>query len=402
MLRSLVGSEMCIRDSINAEYGTPRQTQMRVARALGPVQSRSCSTMASADSVIVDRLGSMRLVTLNRPKALNALNLEMIRGMYPMYQEWQANAGVSMIVQQGAGTKAFCAGGDVAALYKSKVNGEGEPGVTSNFFQEEYKLNHLIGSSNKPVISLLDGITMGGGVGLSVHGDFRIVTERSMFAMPETAIGLFPDVGGSHFLPRLPGQIGMFLALTGARLRAADLIYSRIGTHFVPSDRLEELIDRLQQLEAPAHMMRESIELALSEVEDTPEGHFTLQEHRDKIDGLFSGETVEQILAGLDADGTEWATKQAGLLRKMSPTSLKITHRQIREGASKDLAECLQMEYDMTQACMANKDFFEGVRAVLIDKDNTPVWHPTELDQVSVSDVDAYFQAAANALTFDE
>lgn len=359
--------------------------------------------MAETSGVTVERLAGMRLVTLNRPKALNALNLEMIRSMYPLYADWQTNPSVRVIVQQGAGGKAFCAGGDVAALYRSKVHGEGEEGVMQNFFSEEYRLNNLIGSSCKPVVSLLDGIVMGGGVGLSVHGQFRIATERSMFAMPETAIGLFPDVGGSHFLSRLPGSIGMFIALTGARLKAADLLYSQIATHFVPSERLEELVDRLSQLEAndPA-ILNESIELAIGEVTATPTGEAMLLSHREQIDRLFCGDSVEAVIGELEQDGSDWALKQLDLLRRMSPSSLKITHRQINQGSQLSLKECLRMEFRMTQGCMRNPDFFEGVRAVLIDKDNAPTWSPSTLEQVTEQDVNSYFAPLDQELTFDE
>lgn len=351
--------------------------------------------------VLIDRLAGMRLVTLNRPRALNALSLDMIRTMYPLYAEWQHDPSVRLIVQQGVGDKAFCAGGDVAALYKSKVEGAGEEGVTRSFFEEEYRLNLLIGNSSKPVVSLLDGIFMGGGVGLSVHGQFRVVTERSMFAMPETAIGLFPDVGGSHFLSRLPGQIGMYLALTGARMRPADLVYSQIATHYVPSERLPYLVERLEELEASPAMMPQSVELALQEVAAVPPAGASLLQHRAQIDQLFNSDSVEGILRNLEEDGSEWALKQSQLLGKMSPTSLKITHRQVREGASKDLAGCLQMEFRMTQGCMANKDFFEGVRAVLIDKDHSPVWSPDSLEAVSDQDVEAYFAPIERELSFE-
>merc|ERR1712166_1539932 len=283
-------------------------SMLRAARTVR-VAVRGFASMAE-DPVIIDRFGGMRLVTLNRPKALNALNLEMIRSMYPLYKDWQTNATVGIIVQQGAGEKAFCAGGDVAALYRSKVDGVGEEGVTRSFFEEEYRLNELIGNSTKPVVSLLDGIFMGGGVGLSVHGGFRVVTERSMFAMPETGIGLFPDVGGSHFLARLPGKIGIYLALTGTRLKAADLVYSQIGSHFVPSDRLPELIDRLEQLEAPPSLMQQSIEFALDEVTAFPEGESSLKQHRTQIDTLFAGGSVEEIVSALQEEGSEWSEQQ--------------------------------------------------------------------------------------------
>eukprot|EP00656_Telonema_subtile_P029400 TRINITY_DN32543_c0_g1_i1.p1 TRINITY_DN32543_c0_g1~~TRINITY_DN32543_c0_g1_i1.p1 ORF type:complete len:428 (-),score=111.97 TRINITY_DN32543_c0_g1_i1:156-1337(-) len=392
---------MCIRDRYQRrvrEHITSRMLRTRL-----PQQAvRSFSSMSeAASSVAIEQRGGMQLVTLNRPKALNALSLDMIRTMYPLYSSWQTDPAVRLIVQQGAGGKAFCAGGDVAALYRSKVEGSGEEGVTRSFFEEEYRLNQLIGGSAKPVVSLLDGIFMGGGVGLSVHGKYRVVTERSMFAMPETAIGLFPDVGGSHFLARLPGQLGMYLALTGNRLKTADLLYSQIATHCVSSAQLPELSERLSLLEGPQEVIEQGIEAVLAELAAAPEGEAGLEQHRAQIDQLFSGSSVEAIVQDLQADGGEWAVKQSKLLGKASPTSLKITHRQVREGASKDLGECLQMEFRMTQACMANKDFFEGVRAMLIDKDHAPVWAPDSLDQVSEQDVAAYFAPLEHELTFE-
>lgn len=378
------------------------QQVARVVRptALASGVTRGASTMAEP-TVLVDRGIGARFVTLNRPKALNALSLDMIREMYPLYQDWQSNDSVKMIVQSGAGGKSFCAGGDVAALYRAKKEGT-DTTIMSDFFSEEYQVNHLIGNSTKPVISLMDGLVMGGGVGLSVHGEFRVATEKSLFAMPETMIGLFPDVGGSHFLPRLPGNLGMYLALTGTRLKASDLLYSQICTHFVPSERLPALCERLEQLVAPPKTLSESINTAIEQFAELPKDQPMLPQLRAQIDAAFGADSVEEVLAALTADGSEWALKQIELLNKMSPTSLKITHRQIREGADKDLAECLQMEFRMTQGCMANPDFFEGVRAVLIDKDHLPQWQPASLGEVSDEVVDAYFAPIENELTFEK
>jgi len=341
----------------------------------------------------------MRLVTLNRPKALNALNLSMVREMYPLYRGWLENPMVRLIVQEGAGAKAFCAGGDVASLYHSHKAG-GEDQLTANFFKEEYQLNHLIATYPKPIISLLDGITMGGGVGLSVHAPFRVATEKSLFAMPETALGLFPDVGGGHFLSRLPGELGMYLALSGARLKAADLMYTRVATHYVPSERIEDLKDRLTALEAPVEKMHESVAYTLEEYAE-PVTSAPLMEHRALIDECFKGDTVEQMLEALraKADDSEFAAKLVQTLGKCSPTSLKVTVRQLRLGAALDIGSCLQMEYRISQACCGNhpdaesagKDFYEGVRSILIDKDNSPTWSPQALEEVSDELVSAHF-----------
>jgi len=377
-----------------------------------PKRPRLASSFSSAaDAVHVGSVANVRTVTLNRPKALNALNLEMVRSLYPLYRDWASNDNVQIIVQKGAGEKAFCAGGDVASLYRAHTAGEGEESLTATFFKEEYRLNHLIATYPKPIVSLLDGITMGGGVGLSVHAPYRIVTEKTMFAMPETALGLFPDVGGSHFLPRLPGKLGMYLALSGARLKAADLLYSRIGTHYIPSSRLEDLEGRLEELQAPPELMHRSVGMTLQEFTE-PILDAPLQEHRALIDECFSGDTVEQILDSLSskAASSEFVAKLLASMEKCSPTSMKITLRQLHDGANLDIGECLQMEYRMAQACCGNhpspspagKDFYEGVRSILIDKDHAPKWDPATLAEVSADLVDAHFVSlpADKELTF--
>jgi len=360
------------------------------------------STASEPHQELLTRSDSgVRLVTLNRPKALNALNLEMVREMYPLYQRWMDNSDVRMIVQEGSGEKAFCAGGDVASLYHAHKDGaSGSEALTASFFREEYQLNHLIATYPKPIISLLDGITMGGGVGLSVHAPFRVATEKTMFAMPETALGLFPDVGGSHFLSRLPGQIGMYLALSGARLKAEDLLYSRVATHYVPSERLADLKARLADLEAPPDKLHESVGYALEEF-DVSITSAPLMEHRKLIDECFGGNSVDEILAALQskAETSEFASKLLTTLGRCSPTSMKITFRQLREGAAMDIGDCLKMEYRMSQACCGNhpepcpagKDFYEGVRSILIDKDNAPKWDPATLEEVSEDLVAAHF-----------
>jgi len=241
---------------------------------------------------------------------------------------------------------------------------------------------------------------MGGGVGLSVHAPYRIATEKTMFAMPETALGLFPDVGGSHFLSRLPGELGMYLALSGARLKAHDLLYARIATHLVKAEYLEDVKDRLASLEAPPEKMHESVRYALDEF-NVPVTEAPLIEHRKLIDECFKGDSVEEIMEALKAKAgdSEFAAKLVGTLEKCSPTSMKITHRQLRAGAALDLGECLKMEYRMSQACCGNhpepspvgKDFYEGVRSILIDKDHSPQWDPATLDGVSAELVEAHF-----------
>ncbi len=336
--------------------------------------------------ILMEVGGSVATVTLNRPKALNALTLEMIRRFDPRLQEWAADPRIHAIVVEGAGERAFCAGGDVRALYDAGRAGGRLP---ADFYREEYTLNHHIHRLGKPYVALMDGITMGGGVGVSVHGSHRVASERTTFAMPETGIGLFPDVGGSYFLPRLPGAIGMYLALTGARLGAADCLYAGIATHYVDSARLDGLKGALARADwsgAPNAV----VDRALDGFREDP-GAPPLAADRDAIDRCFAGESVADIVAALEETGTDWAARQLETLAAKSPTSLKVTFRQIRAGGSMGFAEVLKMEYRLTQGCMAGHDFYEGVRAAVIDKDRAPKWRPPTLDQVSGAAVDAYF-----------
>uniref|UniRef100_A0A8C3YH09 3-hydroxyisobutyryl-CoA hydrolase n=1 Tax=Catagonus wagneri TaxID=51154 RepID=A0A8C3YH09_9CETA len=275
----------------------------------------------AAAEVLLERKGCAGVITLNRPKFLNALNLSMIRQIYPQLKKWEQDPETFLIIMKGAGEKAFCAGGDIRVISENvKTN----PKVTQDFFREEYMLNNAIDCCLKPYIAFIHGITMGGGVGLSVHGQFRVATEKSLFAMPETAIGLFPDVGGGYFLPRLQGKLGYFLALTGFRLKGRDVYTAGIATHFVDSEKSK--IDQ--------------------------DKSFILEEHMDKINSWFSASTVEEIIENLQQDGSSFALEQLKVINKMSPTSLKITLRQLMEGSSKTLPEVLTMEYRLSQACM--------------------------------------------------
>jgi enoyl-CoA hydratase len=317
---------------------------------------------------------------------LNALTLDMIRALDARLRAWAGDPSVRAIVVEGAGERGFCAGGDVRALYDVRHTKSDLPAV---LYREEYSLNHRIHGFAKPYVALMDGIAMGGGVGVSVHGSHRVATERTLFAMPETGLGLFPDVGGSHFLPRLPGRIGMYLALTGARLGAADCRYAGIAGHYLPSARLGELKAALAEAEwsGDAHA---AVDAVLARFDEDP-GEPPLARHRAAIDRCFAGGSVEQVVAALAAEGTDWATAQRDILATKSPTSLKITLRQIRAGGRLGFAAAMTMEYRMVQRCVAGHDFYEGVRAVVIDKDRAPRWRPASLEEVSVAAIDAYF-----------
>jgi len=335
----------------------------------------------SEQELLAEKVGAIGSITLNRPKALNALNLNMCHLMRPALEEWEKDDAVKAVVVQGAGDRAFCAGGDIRALHDSGK--EGTP-YAIDFYGTEYRLNAYIHHYPKPYIALVDGITMGGGVGLSVHGDHRVVTERTLFAMPETGIGLYPDVGGSYFLSRCPGQTGMYLGLTGERLKTADTLYVGVGTAFTPSEKLGGLVDQLSSGVEP----KKAIASVSEETDAAP-----LAEHREKIDHFFAKRSVEEIVEALEAEDDAWAQKTVETMKTKSPTSQKLTYRQICEGATRDFDDCMRMEFRMTNRIVDGVDFYEGVRATIIDKDQSPKWNPNSLAEVSAEAIDAYFQS---------
>ncbi|MCG5241143.1 enoyl-CoA hydratase/isomerase family protein [Azospirillum doebereinerae] len=345
--------------------------------------------MSDSAEILFERRGAIGLVTLNRPKALNALTLDMIRLFDPQLRAWDADPEVKAVVIQGAGEKAFCAGGDVVSLYeagKAARAGTGDGSAIRAFFSEEYVLNRRIKRLSKPYVALIDGISMGGGVGLSVHGTHRIVTERTLFAMPETGIGLYPDVGGTYFLPRLPGQVGTWLGLTGDRLKAADLLAIGAADAFVPSAGIEALVADLAAGTPPDE--------AVAKARGTA-GDSTVAANRAAIDRCYAFDTVEAIVKALEAEGTDWAAAQLATLNRVSPTSLKVTLTAIRRGAKLDFDDCMIQELRLSLACLAGDDFYEGIRAALVDKDKSPKWKPAELSGVGPSDVERHFSEPA-------
>uniref|UniRef100_A0A0P4WCR1 3-hydroxyisobutyryl-CoA hydrolase, mitochondrial n=1 Tax=Scylla olivacea TaxID=85551 RepID=A0A0P4WCR1_SCYOL len=346
-------------------------------------------TMAAAPEpvVILQEVADKGVITLNRPKALNALNHEMIQLIQPRLKEWEATK--SMVIIKGAGEKAFCAGGDVRAI----VETVGKPDALGEcFFRDEYILNCLIGTLHIPYIALIDGITMGGGVGLSVHGQYRVATERTVFAMPETGIGLFPDVGGSYFLPRLGGRLGMYLALTGHRLKGRDVLKAGVATHVCDAARIGDLEESLLNLQSP---YPEDVAAVLQKFHDeaafSKDAPFSLQSVLPKIQSCFSGASVEEIYRNLEKDGSEWALKQLEILKKMSPTSLKVTFQQVERGAHLTLQECLTMEHRIVKRIYKEHDFSEGIRAVLVARDNNPQWKPKTLEELTPERLEEYF-----------
>ncbi|MEI9886964.1 MAG: enoyl-CoA hydratase/isomerase family protein [Rhizomicrobium sp.] len=335
--------------------------------------------MTDEPDILFEKRGAAGLITLNRPRALNALTHGMVLALHAQLKAWAADDAVGCVVIQGAGERAFCAGGDIRALYES---GKAGTPYIFDFYRDEYLLNAYIKHYPKPYIALIRGIVMGGGVGVSVHGAYRVADETTLFAMPETGIGLFPDVGGSFFLPRLPVEDGMYLGLTGARLKTADVVGTGIATHYVPNANREYLLLSLANGMAPDAAAGKYCET----VESVP-----LFEHGDATDRIFSAPTVETLLARLEYDGSDWAFETAKTIRAKSPTATKLAFRQIREGAKLDFDDCMRMEFRMVSRVIAGHDFYEGVRATIIDKDGAPKWRPATLAEVSDADIDAYF-----------
>ena len=329
--------------------------------------------MPDTDDILFGRRGGVATVLLNRPQALNAFTLGMYRLLDPMLRAWADDPAVHAVLIEGAGDRAFCAGGDVRAVYEAGKGIAGDRDFTSAFFAEEYRIIRFIHHFPKPYIAIIDGITMGGGAGVSVNGAYRIATERTMLAMPETGIGLFPDVGATRFLNLAPGHIGRYLALTGARLGPADALYCGFATHFVPRERVPELTAALAGIAWEPGRENTQVEAVLAQFAADP-GPPPLQARRAAIDRCFAGDTVEAILDALQAEREEpeWAAQTAASLSAKSPTSLRITLRQLIVGRGFDLEAALRLEYRMTQHVMAGHDFYEGVRAALIDKDQKP------------------------------
>ena len=346
--------------------------------------------MSEEPEILFEKRGPIGIVTLNRPKVLNALTYNMVKQLHPQLEQWADDDSITTVVIQAVGEKAFCAGGDIRVLHDQGKAGSPE---VINFYRDEYRLNRYIKRYPKPYVALMSGINMGGGVGVSVNGSHRVASERLTFAMPETGIGLFPDVGGTYFLPRCPGEVGMYLGLTGARLKVADAIYAGIADAFVPADRHEALLARLVDGAA----VDAAIAAETEATDDAP-----LAELQGPIDAAFSADSVDDILQRLDADASEWATKMAETIRSKSPLSTRVAFGQIRAGAELDFEDCMSLEFRLTNRFMAAPDFYEGVRAVVIDKDQAPKWQPASLDAVTDEQVAAYFSSLGeNELTFD-
>jgi enoyl-CoA hydratase len=334
-----------------------------------------------SDEVLIRREGRAGRITMNRPQALNALTLGMVHQIWDALLAWRTDAAVELIVLDGAGDRALCAGGDVRALYDNREQGST---LARTFWRDEYRLNALIGRYPKPFVAIQDGIVMGGGIGLSGHARDRIVTERSKLAMPETGIGLIPDVGGTWLLADAPGAVGVYLGLTGEVMRAADAIYAHFADVFVPSDKMAQLVERL--VDAKAGPVSGVIR-ALSE----EAGPSQLAERRADIDRALGGASVEAMLEALSAMPGEWAQKTAATLAQKSPKSMKLSLAAIRNAQGLgSLEEALNVEFRLCVRLFEDGEFLEGVRALIVDKDRQPKWSPARLEEVRPEMVAAY------------
>jgi enoyl-CoA hydratase len=332
------------------------------------------------DDILFSRRGAAGIVTLNRPQALNAVTHGMVLALRQQLDAWAHDGAVTRVLVTAAGNKSFSAGGDIRHLYD--LGSAGRHDEMLQFWRDEYPLNAAIKNYRKPYVALIDGIVMGGGVGVSVHGSHRVAGDRFQFAMPEVGIGFFPDVGATWFLPRMPGELGTFCALTGERFNAADALAAGVATHRITSARFPELIDALT-----GTVPVDAVLAAFAE----PAGEGPIMARKSDIDRAFAQRSVEDILAALDAQGDDWARKTAAIIRTKSPLSLKIALQQVRRGANWDFAACMRAEYRIVSRIVHEPDFYEGVRAVIVDKDNAPHWRPAALAGASEADVERHF-----------
>ena len=336
--------------------------------------------MTEEDTVITRRDGRVGRILLNRPRALNALTGSMIRACAAILEIWRDDPHVQAVVIEGAGDRAFCAGGDIRALRDLYLAGHHDE--VNQFFAEEYALNLMIANYPKPYIARIDGLCMGGGIGLSVHAPYRVATEHAGFAMPETAIGFFPDIGATFLLPRLPGELGSYLGLTGLRVNGADAVHAGFATHFTPRARLADL---------SAALARDGLAALAAHGETLPA--FSLAGHRAAIDHCFSGGTVSEIVKRLEVTKAEWAQAALTALRHVSPSALHWTLRALRRGRDLTLKQALEAEIALTRTTMAYPDFAEGVRAMVVDKDRKPAWRPATIEEVDPAAIDVLFEA---------
>ena len=329
--------------------------------------------------ILFENRGALGLITLNRPKALNALTHGMCLGMLKTLGEWAADDRIKTVAIRGAGPRAFCAGGDIRAMAESSAD---KTPAAANFLRDEYRLNGTIGAYAKPYVALTHGVVMGGGAGVSVHGSHRLGDEDLAFAMPETGIGFMPDIGSSFFLSHCPGESGLYLALTGNRIGLGDALALGLMTHSVSAASHDDILARL----AGGETAQAAIAAHARSKMPSP-----LAQHRARIDTIFAAASVEAVLERLDRDGGDFAADTARIIRSRSPTSLKLAFELLRRGKSLSLGECLKMEYRAAARMVMGHDFREGVRAQLLDKDGKPRWQPDSLAGVKGTDIAGYF-----------
>ncbi len=335
----------------------------------------------TTDELITRREGVAGFLTLNRPKAIHALTAAMDHAMTAALLDWRGDDGVQAVIVDHSEGRGFCSGGDIAFLRNSALTDNGVSGLA--FFYEEYQLNHLMFTYPKPIVAFMDGITMGGGVGISQPAKFRVATENTRYAMPETGIGLFPDVGGGWYLARLPHRIGQFLALTGTRFDGAECLWAGLATHYLPSENLAEAKERIAHGHEPGGVLSA---LAVS----PPDAR--IEANAQQVARHFASDRFEDILASLDADDSEWAAKELATLRTKSPQTCKVALRQLAESLKlDDFADHMAMEYRIAARVLTRPDFAEGVRAVIVDKDNAPKWDPVTPEGVSDELIESIF-----------
>jgi enoyl-CoA hydratase/carnithine racemase len=355
------------------------------------VSSEASSAEVIQEEVLAQVRNHIGHLTLNRPAGLNAITLDMVRSLTRHLQAWAADPQVHAVVLRGAGEKAFCAGGDIRSLYDSFKNGDR---LHEDFFVEEYALDLAIHHYGKPVLALMDGFVLGGGMGLVQGADLRVVTERSRLAMPEVAIGYFPDVGGSYFLPRIPGELGIYLGVTGVQIRAADALYCGLADWYLDSARLAELdecLDHLKWHDSPLKDLQGVLaKLAVQQLPDAP-----LAALRPAIDHFFALPDVPSIVEQLQqvtvADSHDWALSTVSLMQARSPLAMAVTLDMLRRGRHLTLEQCFALELHLDRQWFARGDLIEGVRALLIDKDKTPCWNPPTLQGLHAAHVDSFF-----------
>lgn len=350
-----------------------------------------------SDLVLTEVSGHTGIITLNRPSALNSLTLDMVRTMTSALLDWRDQSDIHCVMVRSSSEKAYCAGGDIRFFHqKGKATATEGAALIEDFFTEEYALNHLIHHYPKPYIALMDGVVMGGGMGIAQAGPaarIRVVTERTKMAMPEVGIGLFPDVGGGHFLSRANGQLGTYLGVTGEMIGASDALYAGLADVFVPAAELPAL--QALVIASSAGTLREAISrFAAPFASQADPASSRLAGMRESIEHHFSGNAINELMASLSADSSEFAAKTLETMRKRSPLMMCVTLSQLRRAATMTMGDCLRMERTMVRRCFEHGEVIEGVRALAVDKDHAPKWNPTTLAEVTPAMVERFFESA--------